>query len=73
MDDKLKLETLAFVLLIVAFPVISAGSSHDVTWLWVVGLVAVVAGGLLPVWTRYMSHVKDKARDMGLEFDERAS
>ena len=73
MDKKLQLETLSFVLLIVAFPAISLGATHDNTAIWVIGLIAVILGGLLPIWTRYMSHANDKPRDMGMEFDERAS
>lgn len=73
MDKKLQLETLSFVLLIVAFPVISLGATRDNTAVWVIGLIAVILGGLLPIWTRYMSHVTDEPRDMGMEFDERAS
>jgi hypothetical protein len=73
MDQKLQLETLAFVLLIAAFPVISLGASRDNTVTWVIGLIAVILGGLLPIWTRYMNHANDKIRDMGVEFDERTT
>lgn len=73
MDRKLKLETLAFVLLIVAFPVISAGTHHDREVVWAIGLASLVLGGVLPVWTRYMDHSGDQPRDMGLEFDDRTS
>ena len=73
MDKKLVWETVAFVLLIVAFPVISSGASNDSVAIWVIGLVAVVLGGLLPVWTRFMDHSTDKPTDMGMEYDERTS
>ena len=73
MDKKLAMETISFVLLIVAFPVISAGTDSDTTAVWVLGLVAIVVAGLLPVWTRFMDHSTDKPTDMGLEYDERAS
>ena len=73
MDRKLKVETLAFVLLLVAFPVISAGTTYDSGALWWTGLLALVLGGVLPVWTRYMDHSTDKPRDMGIEFDDRPS
>lgn len=62
------LETL---LLLVAFPVISLASAS--TAVWVIGLVMVGLGGAIPVWTRFMNHDKDKPRDTGLEFDDRAS
>jgi hypothetical protein len=73
MDRKLQLETLAFVLLIVAFPVISLGTDDGSTAVWVVGLAAVTAGGLLPIVTRFMDHADDEVRDMGLEYDDRPS
>ena len=73
MDRKLQLETLAFVLLIAAFPVISVGTDRDNTAVWVTGFMAVVLGGLLPIWTRYMNHADDEIRDMGMEYDERVS
>lgn len=73
MDNKLKIDTLSLVLLIVAFPVISLGTHHDVTAVWWLGFAALILAGVLPVVTRYMSHVADKIRDMGFEFDERVS
>jgi hypothetical protein len=72
-NRKLKFETFAFVLLLVAFPVISAGTTHDSRPLWWTGLLAFVLGGVLPVWTRYMDHSTDKPRDVGMEFDDRTS
>jgi hypothetical protein len=66
-------ETLSLVLLLVAFPVISLGSTHGQTAVWVIGFAALVLGGVLPVWTRYMNHDNDKVRDMGTEFDDRTS
>jgi len=72
-DKKLKIETLAFVLFLVAFPIISIGSSGGSTLGWWIGLLSLVAGGVLPVWTRYMDHTKDKPRDAGMEFDDRTS
>jgi hypothetical protein len=73
MDKKLRAETLAFVLLIAAFPLTSVGTTaaNDVVW-WI-GLICLVAGGLVPVLTRYMDHSKDKIRDVGMEFDDRTS
>lgn len=73
MDRKLQVETLAFVLLIAAFPIISVGATFGVRAVWWTGLLAVVAGGVLPVVTRYMSHAADEPRDAGMEFDDRAS
>lgn len=73
MDKKLVWETVAFVLLLAAFPVISRGATDDSTVVWVIGLAAVVLGGLLPVWTRFMDHSTDKPTDIGMEYDERTS
>jgi hypothetical protein len=73
MNNKLTIETISFVLLLVAFPVTSIGTHNDNTAVWVLGLVGLIVAGVLPVWTRFMDHSKDKPRDMGLEFDERAS
>lgn len=73
MDNKLKIETTAFVLLIVAFPVVSVGAAHGQEVVWWIGLIALVIGGLLPIWTRFMDHSNDKPRDVGMEFDDRVS
>jgi 4-hydroxybenzoate polyprenyltransferase len=71
--DKLTAETIALILLFVAFPLTSFGATggHTVT-LWL-GLLCVVLGGALPIVTRFMDHSKDKIRDAGVEFDDRAS
>ncbi len=73
MDRKLKAETASLVLLLAAFPVISAGAEHDRPWVWWLGLAAFAVGAVLPVATRYMDHSTDKVTDMGMEFDERTS
>lgn len=73
MDRKLKAESAALVLLLAAFPIISAGSTSGRAAIWWIGTLAFVAGGVLPVITRYMDHSKDTIRDMGMEFDERTS
>ncbi|MEZ0170735.1 EmrB/QacA subfamily drug resistance transporter [Microvirga sp. TS319] len=73
MDRKLKAETLALLLLFAAFPIISFGTIGDRNLVWWIGLLSLVAGGVLPVWTRYMDHSGDTIRDVGLEFDDRTS
>jgi nitrate reductase NapE component len=71
--DKLTAETIALVLLFAAFPLTSIGSmGHSTFALWM-GLLCVVLGGALPIVTRFMDHSKDKVRDVGVEFDDRAS
>jgi hypothetical protein len=72
-DRKLRSECLALLLLFAAFPIVSLGTSADNVLLWWIGLIALVAGGVLPVWTRFMDHSADTIRDVGMEFDDRMS
>lgn len=71
--DKLVSETLALILMFVAFPLTSKGATNDNMLLLTIGLLCVIAGGVLPIITRFMDHSKDKVRDVGVEFDDRAS
>ena len=73
MDKKLKAETFAFVLLLVAFPITSWGTTAGNHLVWWIGFICLVVGGLVPVWTRFMDHSGDKIRDMGMEYDDRTS
>ena len=73
MDKKLKAETVALLLLFAAFPIISLGTTGGSGLVWWIGLLSVVMGGVLPVWTRYMDHSGDTIRDVGMEFDDRTS
>jgi hypothetical protein len=73
MDKKLKAETLALLLLFAAFPIVSVGTTGGNALLWWIGLLSLVLGGVLPVWTRYMDHSADTIRDVGIEFDDRTS
>ena len=73
MDKKLKAECLSLLLLFAAFPTTSIGTSGGNNLVWWLGLLCVVAGGVLPVVTRYMDHSTDTAGDVGMEFDERTS
>ena len=73
MDKKLKAETLALLLLIAAFPITSWGTMRGGQLVWWIGLLSLVAGGVLPVWTRYMDHSSDTIRDVGPEYDDRTS
>lgn len=73
MDKKLKAETLALLLLFAAFPIVSVGTTGGSTLVWWIGLLSLVVGGVLPVWTRYMDHSADTIRDVGIEFDDRTS
>jgi hypothetical protein len=73
MDKKLKAETLAFVLLLAAFPITSWGTTAGNDLVWWIGLFTLIAGGVLPVLTRYMDHSGDTIRDVGPEYDDRTS
>ena len=73
MDKKLKAETLALVLLLVAFPITSWGTTAGNYLVWWIGFISLVAGGVVPVVTRYMDHSGDKIRDVGMEYDDRTS
>jgi hypothetical protein len=72
-DKKLKAECLALVLLFVAFPIISLGTTGGSSLVWWAGLMSLVLGGVLPVLTRYMDHSGDTIRDAGIEYDDRTS
>ena len=40
--------SLSLILLIVAFPLVSIGTSYGPAWLWWAGLLALTCGGLIP-------------------------
>lgn len=73
MDKKLKAEIFALLLLIAAFPLTSWGTTAGNSLVWWIGFISLIAGGVLPVWTRYMDHSGDTLRDVGPEFDDRTS
>jgi hypothetical protein len=73
MDRKLKSECVALLLLFAAFPIVSFGTTVGSGLVWWVGLISLVVGGALPVWTRFMDHSGDTIRDVGMEFDDRTS
>jgi hypothetical protein len=73
MDKKLQAETLALVLLLIAFPITSWGTTAGSYLVWWIGFICLIAGGLVPVMTRYMDHSGDRIRDVGMEFDDRTS
>ncbi len=73
MDNKLKIETVSLVLMLIAFPVISIGATDGHPAVWWIGLAAFALGSVLPVLTRYMDHSADQPTDMGMGYDDRAS
>jgi hypothetical protein len=73
MDIKLRAEILSLLLLCAAFPITSLGTTGGYRLIWWIGLACLVAGGVLPVMTRYMDHSTDTIRDVGPEYDDRTS
>jgi 4-hydroxybenzoate polyprenyltransferase len=73
MDRKLKAESISLLLLFAAFPLTSFGKLGNSPLVWWIGLLCLVAGGALPVVTRFMDHSGDRIRDVGIEFDDRTS
>jgi hypothetical protein len=71
--DKLVAETIALIVLFAAFPVTSYGSTAGSMPIVLLGLLCMIVGGALPIITRFMDHSRDKVRDAGVEFDDRAS
>jgi hypothetical protein len=73
--NKLVVEIWALVLLFVAFPLISLGTTGGNALVWWIGLIVLFVGSVLPVLTRFVSptNIPDKPRDAGMEFDDRAS
>ena len=71
--DKLGIESVALLLMFAAFPLTSLGATGGSAPVWWLGFLSLVAGGLLPIVTRFMDHTQDKPTDMGMEFDERTS
>ena len=73
MDKKLRAEILSLLLLCAASPITSFGTTGGNRLVWWIGLLCLVAGGVVPVVTRYMDHSADTIRDTGMEYDDRPS
>lgn len=73
MDKKLQAESVSLVLLFAAFPLTSIGKMGNTQFIWWIGLLCLIAGGLLPIVTRFMDHTADTVRDVGIEYDDRTS
>jgi len=63
--NKNTLLIIAFVLLLIPYPLISFGTVGDVDALWWLGLAALVVGGLIPPITRYLFDKDDEDGDEG--------
>jgi hypothetical protein len=53
---------LAFLMLLVAIPMISFGALNDATALWVAGLIVLLIGFLIPIVLRFV-HLVVKPKD----------
>lgn len=73
MDKKLKAECLSLILLFATFPLTSFGTMANAGLVWWLGLLCLIAGGVLPIVTRFMNHSNDTIRDVGMEYDDRTS
>ncbi len=51
--NPLRLDTVAFLLLLAVLPLVSLGATRDVEALWVLGLVLLVVGSLIPLVTEF--------------------
>ena len=67
--------SISLVLLLIAFPLISIGTTSGPTMLWWLGLAALVIGGILPPLRRVFapSQPLRKPTKVGLPEDDRVS
>ena len=65
--------SLSMALLLVAFPLISIGTTHGPPICWWMGLLALVAGGVIPPAQRFVGAVRPEPppTPAGLADDER--
>ncbi len=65
--------SLSMLLLLVAFPLISFGTTQGPPLLWWLGLLALVVGGLIPPAARFLAAGQQKPRTTraGMADDER--
>jgi hypothetical protein len=54
MDRDTIVLLVALLLMLIGYPLISAGTDGDVTGVWVAGLIAVGLGALIPPVARYV-------------------
>ncbi len=51
--DPLRLDTLAFLLLLAVLPLVSYGATREIEALWILGLVLLAVGALIPLVTEF--------------------
>lgn len=51
--DPLRLDTLAFLLLLASLPLVSYGATRGMDALWMLGLVLLAVGTLIPLVTEF--------------------
>ncbi len=75
MKSRLFTLTISLVLLLIAFPLISIGTTRGLPMLWWLGLASLVIGGILPPLRRVLvpSQPLPKPTKVGLPEDDRVS
>ena len=66
--DPLRLDTLAFVLLLAVLPLVSYGATQEITALWMLGLLLLAVGVLIPLATEF--GLREDEEDEGAEEDD---
>ncbi|MEO8992213.1 MAG: hypothetical protein ABI284_07090 [Nitrosospira sp.] len=61
LKNRLTYLTISFVLLVLAFPLISIGTSQGPAWLWHLGLSSLITGGMIPPLYRLLSRHSTEA------------
>jgi hypothetical protein len=56
---RLTLLSIALILLLIAFPLVSIGTVQNMEAVWWLGLLALVAGGVIPPVTRFTHEVTE--------------
>ena len=67
--DPLRLDTLAFLLLLAVLPLVSYGATREIEALWMLGLVLLAVGALIPLVTEFGLR-EDEEEDEAEEADE---
>ncbi len=67
--DPLRLDTLAFLLLLAVLPLVSYGATREIEALWMLGLVLLAVGALIPLVTEFGLR-EDEEEDEAEETEE---
>ena len=66
----LRLDTVAFVLLLAVLPLVSYGATREIPAVWMLGLAVLAVGALIPLVTEFGLHEDDTANTEGSIEDE---